>query len=291
MEFLVIDFETANSDPSSICQIGLVKFINGEIFTLIDTLINPNAVFSRRNIDVHGINENDVLDAPSFKEIYPELENYIKDSIVFNHNGADKSKFESARNKSELPIFDVVWLNSATLVKRTWTQFAESGFGLEKMCSYLNINYTPHNAASDALATAEVIRLACEIKGFTIEDWKLELLQTRSYRNYDDSQKIKGDITKAPDLSAIENKSNPFFGKKVVVSGTYQKWPDRLVLAGILKELGADIDGGIGKYTNFLCAGKGVGPKKIEKMLFKIANGEDARILKESDIIELLEID
>jgi DNA polymerase III subunit epsilon len=291
MEFLVIDFETACFDNSSICQVGLVKYNNGEIITLLDNLINPNTIFT--NTRIHGISQQDVVDSPTFSEIYSQIEEYIKGKVVFNHNGSDKSKFEAACEKAGLPIFHVTWLNSATLVRRTWSQFSSSGYGVEEMCGFLDINYKPHNAAFDAYATALIIEKASAIKKYSIEDWIKNLSKTsgsrnRTYPQYDDKQIIKGEIKHAPDLNSIRNKENPFFGKKVVISGTYITWPDRNDLAKILKELGADIDSGIGKYTNYLCAGEGVGPSKYEKMEQKIARGEDAQILTESTIIEML---
>lgn len=293
MEFLVIDFETACSDNSSICQVGLVKCVNGECITLIDSFINPNTEFT--NTKIHGISKEDVKDSPTFKEVYPEIKQYLNGSIVFNHNGSDKSKFEEACEKADLPIFEVTWLNSATLVRRTWSQFSNSGYGVEEMCKFLGIDYKPHNAALDSKATAQIIKIASDLKGYSVEDWETELLQTakrrsRIYQQYDSTQKIKGEIKHAPDLSSVENKENPFFGKKVVISGTYVTWPDRNELGRILKELGADIDGDIGKYTNYLCAGAGVGPKKYWKMEKKITLGEDARILNESEILEILKL-
>jgi len=42
------------------------------------------------------------------------------------------------------------------------------------------------------------------------------------------------------------------------------------------------------KQPNILCAGKGVGPSKVEKMEIKIEQGKDACILKEGEILELL---
>ena len=166
MEFLVIDFETANSDNSSICQIGLVKYNNGEYTTLIDTLINPEVEFSDINISKHNIREDDVRDAPLFDEVYSQLEE-MENCIVFNHNGSDKSKFEAACEKYDLINFDITWLNSATLVRRTWDEFSQSGYGVGNMCSYLGIELTAHNAASDALATAKIIIEASKVKNIT----------------------------------------------------------------------------------------------------------------------------
>jgi len=55
-----------------------------------------------------------------------------------------------------------------------------------------------------------------------------------------------------------------------------------------LKGLGADIDTSIGKKTNILCAGDGVGPKKYQKMELKISQGDAAQILDEEGIVSIL---
>jgi len=56
-EFITLDFETANSDLSSICQIGLVHFKNGEILKKWGSLIDPEDDFDFMNISIHGITE------------------------------------------------------------------------------------------------------------------------------------------------------------------------------------------------------------------------------------------
>ena len=228
-------------------------------------------------------------------DIYKEIEKILVDKVVFTHGGVDEKMFNAACLKYDLPLINITWLNSATLVRRTWTEYSKSGYGLENMTGVLKIDYNSHNAASDAFATAKIIYLASVKKEiFSIEDW-IEELKTKSrknmnnYFNYDQSQKISGDLTEAPDLNSIENKDNYFFGKKVVVSGTYDNWPDRKELAKILKDLGADIDTNIGKKTNILCAGDGVGPKKIEKMQLKISQGDNAEIIDEEKIVSILE--
>lgn len=292
-EFFAIDFETACDEISSICQVGLVKYNNGKFHTLIDKLVNPNTKFT--NTKIHGINQQDVVHSIMFPDIYKEIEKILVDKVVFTHGGVDEKMFNAACLKYDLPLISITWLNSATLVRRTWSEYSKSGYGLENMTGVLKIDYNSHNAASDAFATAKIIYLASVKKEiFSIEDW-IEELKTKSrknrnnYFNYDQSQKISGDLTEAPDLNSIENKDNYFFGKKVVVSGTYDNWPDRKELAKILKDLGADIDTNIGKKTNVLCAGDGVGPKKIEKMQLKISQGDNAEIIDEEKIVSILE--
>lgn len=66
-------------------------------------------------------------------------------------------------------------------------------------------------------------------------------------------------------LKDLEDKSHFFYGKKVVISGVYDEYPDRNDLAQRFWIKGADIDRAIGKRTEFLIIGDDAGPRKIEK--------------------------
>jgi len=80
---------------------------------------------------------------------------------------------------------------------------------------------------------------------------------------------IDGDLLKHEPKNVV-NKQNHFFNKKVVITGTYNKWPDRRELAKIIKSMGADIDGGVTSRTQILITGAGAGPVKIQQMLKNI---------------------
>lgn len=75
MNFKGIDVETANTDYSSIYQIGLITVEEGVISGEWNTLINPEAYFALFNISNHGIDidEEAVKSAPTFDDIYNEL--------------------------------------------------------------------------------------------------------------------------------------------------------------------------------------------------------------------------
>lgn len=53
--FNAIDVETANADPASICEIGIVHACGGAIRGQWSTLVNPGSRFSRVNVGIHGI--------------------------------------------------------------------------------------------------------------------------------------------------------------------------------------------------------------------------------------------
>ena len=58
MEFVAIDFETANRNSDSACSIGLVTFKDGKIVDEYYKLIRPkNLYFHPDNIKVHGLTE------------------------------------------------------------------------------------------------------------------------------------------------------------------------------------------------------------------------------------------
>ena len=73
MEFVAIDVEIANADMTSICQISLAKFKDGQLVEEWSQLIDPEDYFDSINIDIHGITEVDVVSAPTFPEVMDEL--------------------------------------------------------------------------------------------------------------------------------------------------------------------------------------------------------------------------
>ena len=99
-------------------------------------------------------------------------------------------------------------------------------------------------------------------------------------------ERICGDVLK-PDLESGDPNS-PFYGKKLVLTGVLEKMT-RHEAAEILKNLGADIDTGVTKRTNYIIAGKDPGPSKIKKATKYQDDGNDIRILNEDEFLNMLE--
>jgi DNA polymerase III subunit epsilon len=87
---------------------------------------------------------------------------------------------------------------------------------------------------------------------------------------------LSGDVLK-PDFEHAINKENPFYMKKVVVSGMSDS--DKIEISKELKELGADINGSVSSKTNFLIIGETPGPTKLNKMQANIEEGKEAKII------------
>jgi DNA polymerase-3 subunit epsilon len=89
LNFVALDFETANSFRGSPCALGMVRVRNGEIVDEVRTLMRPpkrHSHFDGRNIGVHGITPSMVMEAPAWSELLPLLVEYVGDDVVVTHN-------------------------------------------------------------------------------------------------------------------------------------------------------------------------------------------------------------
>lgn len=171
MDFVAIDVETANSDCSSICQIGIARFENGELKETWESYINPRDYFDPMNISIHGIDENSVQSAPFFENVYEKLKQSLENNIVIHHMGFDKTAISRAMKKHGLTEFKVKWLDSAKMVRRTWKEYSSKGYGLGNITKQLGIVFNHHDALEDAIAAGKVAVKAIEKSQLSLDDW------------------------------------------------------------------------------------------------------------------------
>ena len=76
MDFCAIDFETATHERNSACELGVCIVQDSKIVETKTWLIKPPSFpyFNPFNVDVHGILPDHVKDAPTFDEIWYEVE-------------------------------------------------------------------------------------------------------------------------------------------------------------------------------------------------------------------------
>ncbi|MDY5839113.1 MAG: exonuclease domain-containing protein [Corynebacterium camporealensis] len=89
LDFTAVDVETANDNWGSICQIGAVRFRDGEEVDARTWLCTPPPGledFAEVNISIHGITADDVSDAPDFATCAAELFVFLGDDIMVAHN-------------------------------------------------------------------------------------------------------------------------------------------------------------------------------------------------------------
>lgn len=151
IEYVAIDFETANANLTSACSIGIVGAKNGKIVFEKYYLINPNEEFLSYNVLIHGITANDVINEPTFDKIWPEIKALIDGTIVFAHC----APFDLAVLKSLLDKYDLEYPNILVGCTLRVSKIAFKGIlencKLNTISKYLEIEHNHHNAISDAL--------------------------------------------------------------------------------------------------------------------------------------------
>ena len=272
--FLALDVETANADYSSICQIGIVKIENAQIIDKWSTLVNPKAYFDPFNVSIHGIQEEDVKDAPTFGKIYNELFERISNQITVHHMPFDKTAISRACFENNLNIINARWLDSAKIARRTWEQFAYRGYGLENIADFLQINFKHHNALEDAITAAKIVLYACEKNQISIEDWFVRISQPTKIH-------LEG------------NSDGSLYGETIVFTGTLSL--PRKEAANIAASMGCHVNDSVTMSTTILVVGtqdefklagyeKSSKHRKAEELIQK---GFLIKILSERDFIEM----
>ena len=64
----------------------------------------------------------------------------------------------------------------------------------------------------------------------------------------------------------VEDTSHFFYQKKVVITGSFERFPFREDMAKLLHNVGADVNSGISRKTDYVIVGENAGPKKLEKI-------------------------
>ena len=273
-DFTAIDFETAQGKRWSACEIGIVEVMGGKKVSEFHSLIQPPGnVYHQANTLVHGLNAELTKDALTFDSLWPEIELYIKKRLLVAHNAPfdiDVLSQTLQYYKLKVPKFKF---------KCTYSIFISP---LSSICQAYNIQFTHHNALSDAHACADIYLKY--LNGIEPDP----LLFTDEGRKYlfdfKGHEAIRGDVLR-PDFENADSNS-PFLKKKVVITGVFH-YLSREEIACRLKELGADVDVGITKKTNFLIKGESPGPSKIRKVEDFISNGIKIRILDEKEFLDI----
>jgi DNA polymerase-3 subunit epsilon len=282
MEFVALDFETANADMSSICQLGLVHFKDGLLQEEWKTYVDPEDFFDEINVSIHGIDENTVKGAPTLQDIASRICSYLDGRIAVCHTHFDRVAIHQACIKYDLRLPTCTWLDSARVTRRTWEQFAHCGYGLANVCAAIGYQFTQHDALEDAKAAAHILLAAIEKTGMDLQEWIQRVEQPLGFPDH--SYKIARD----------GNPEGAFYGETLVFTGALQI--SRRVAADMAAKIGCTVADGINKKTTILVVGdqdvkKLAGHEKSSKhrkAVKLITEGCPIRILRESDFKEFV---
>lgn len=163
MNFLAIDFETANYSRNSACAIGLVRVENLSVVKRAVYLIKPpenHFVFTY----LHGISWEEVKNEPAFPAIWSKIQPLFRDiDFAVAHNASfDREVLRSCCAHYEIEPPGVDFRCTMQIARRVWKIRPTK---LSDVCRHLRIPLKHHEALSDTLACARIMIEALRMGG------------------------------------------------------------------------------------------------------------------------------
>lgn len=157
MDFVAIDFETANEKRHSPCSLGLCVVENNKVVLEKYWLIRPHELrFSPMNIWIHGIREGDVMGAKEFDALWSEIRPLLEGKLVVAHNAA----FDISVLRQTLSLYNIPYPNfdyCCTMVMSKHFYHYLDNAKLNTVNNHLGFNFAHHHAGADALACANIL--------------------------------------------------------------------------------------------------------------------------------------
>lgn len=168
MNFVAIDFETANNYANSACSVGLVRVENLKITEEYYTLIKPpKMVFNPMNIQIHGIRPRDVENEPRFDDLWEtEILPFMRGLPLVAHNASfDMGVLRALISHYDLYQPSIRYACTVTGARKTYNGL--QNHRLNTVSEHLGIKLNHHQALDDARACAKIMVDIFEKSGCT----------------------------------------------------------------------------------------------------------------------------
>ncbi len=304
MDFVALDFETANASRGSVCEIGVAIVQSGKVRETFSRLVRPKSNwFHPMNTQIHGIDASQVAREPEFDTIWQEMQTIFDSNNVVAHNASfDISVLRHVLTEYELPFPSFSYTCSLMVARRAWQGLG--GYGLSALSQRFNIHLKHHSAESDAEACARILLRAAEDHQLScfedIENY-LEIQIGKVYPGgYLPSGKLKKCGAKAKkqevqvDLSKI-NRNHPLFGKYVVFTGALKSMKRQEAQVALL-EAGGHYTNNVTYQTQYMVMGEksfanfaeGIKSSKLMQAERFSNTGRNIEFLSEQQFLKLL---
>jgi DNA polymerase III epsilon subunit family exonuclease len=171
--FVVLDLETSGasaSTGSAITEIGAVKVCGGDVKGTFQTLINPYTPLSPFIVELTGITDQMLAEAPSIETILPLLFEFMgspEGSVFVAHN----APFDISFLKAAATLNGYIWpdfrvIDTVKLARTVLTKDDVANYQLGTLAQYFDTHVAPnHRALDDARATVDVLHGVIERLG------------------------------------------------------------------------------------------------------------------------------
>jgi len=303
INYVALDFETANSYRGSPCAIGLVRVRNSVVVDEQRWLMRPPAqvdYFDAFNIYLHGITPDIVRGAPRWSEILPLLVEYIGDDVVLTHNaGFDIGVIRYACAVDGIPWPALRFLCTLVLARRA---LRLGSYRLPFVADALNVPFSDHHdPLADTRAVVGIVDGLLKLQGAPDLEALAESVKVVIGRmhpgSYSGSVGLSGNsgLIK-PVTNTAADPDGHLYGKVIVITGTLFSMK-RQIAWEECAQVGAVPEKNTSKRTNVLVVGD-VNPASLRpgsnitgkaRRAFELrAAGQDIEVMAEDDFTRCL---
>ena len=177
--YCVLDLETTgfSAKTEKITEVGIMKVKNGEVIDEFSCFVNPEKHIPERVTEVTNITDEMVKDAKTIEQVFPEILDFIEDSVLVAHNAPFDMGFLKQNAKILGYEFDYTYIDTLSLAKDLFPDYKK--YKLGKIAENLGIKVeVAHRALDDVDTTVKVFRVM------------LDMLKERGAKKVDDIDEV-----------------------------------------------------------------------------------------------------
>lgn len=311
LNFVAIDFETANRERSSPCSVGMAKVENGIIVDTYYSLINPECQFDAYNIYIHGITPEMVATERLYPDIAKDILTFSADlPLVAHYAPFDMGVIKDSNARYNISDFRKKYFDSYYLAKQ---YISALSYKLNHLAYQIGFSFAHHNALADAEACANLVNYLCSTNSFSCVD---ELIASAKYKKFGMIDGYSGSgfirskaykkrsenytqyiqqLLESVDSSSLDT-NHIFYQKRSCFTGTLKSMSRKQAMS-VFAAFGGIPEKSVTKSTDFLVmgdqdirvvgnTGKSSKVIKAEKLL---AEGQKIQLLSENEFLRMIE--
>lgn len=254
LDFVAVDFETANGRLDSVCQVGLARVRGGAVEAVEDWLVLPPTGledFEPGNVRIHGITPERLLAGSplSWHESAARMAEFSGGLPYVAHNASfDRRVWEASCSSCGIPVRETRWLDTVGLSRR---HLRLPNHKLGTVVAHLGIKgHAHHDAGSDAAVTAEAVLRIAERAGLATVDELWPPARPRSSSRWS-GRGYSATTAELPQPRPDADPAHLLYGQRVVVTGDVpglSRWEAFEAIAAC----GGHVEKGVTKRTTVL---------------------------------------
>jgi DNA polymerase-3 subunit alpha (Gram-positive type) len=156
MDYVAFDIETTGLNPKyeKIIEIGAVKVKDGKIADRFSTFVNPAKSIPERIVELTGICDEDLREAPYIEEVLDRFMEFAGDEVLLGHNLMFDYSFIKKAAVNQKKTFERNGIDTLRIARRFLNGLESRKLGF--LCDYYNIHLDAHRALNDAIAAHEI---------------------------------------------------------------------------------------------------------------------------------------